>query len=104
MKHFRKYCLGLIIFGGLAVIAFAGGGATEALTFPTPLETYDDTDLIQRGEIMAVLGNRIVHTPFNLWASLIFLFAIVHTFFCSKNYCNCRKIETQACCSNASGR
>ncbi|MCH2265261.1 MAG: putative Na+/H+ antiporter [SAR324 cluster bacterium] len=84
MKHFRKYCLGLIIFGGLAVIAFAGGGATEALTFPTPLETYDDTDLIQRGEIMAVLGNRIVHTPFNLWASLIFLFAIVHTFFAAK--------------------
>ncbi|MDG2065900.1 MAG: putative Na+/H+ antiporter, partial [SAR324 cluster bacterium] len=84
MKHLRKYCLGLVIFGGLSVIAFAGGVAVEALPFPVPLDDYGDADLIKSGEIMGVLTNRIGHTPFNLWASLIFLFAILHTFFAAK--------------------
>lgn len=84
MKHLRKYCLGLVIFGGLSVIAFAGGVAVEALPFPVPLDDYGDADLIKSGEIMEVLTNRIGHTPFNLWASLIFLFAILHTFFAAK--------------------
>ena len=84
MKHFRKYCLGLLIFSGLAVMAFAGGGAAETLPFPTPLDAYGDADLIKRGEIMAVLSNRVGHSPFNLFVSLIFLFAIIHTFFAGK--------------------
>ncbi|HBL55702.1 MAG TPA: hypothetical protein EYO46_03780 [Candidatus Lambdaproteobacteria bacterium] len=84
MKHFRKYCFGLLIFSGLAVMAFAGGGAAETLPFPTPLDAYGDADLIKRGEIMAVLSNRVGHSPFNLFVSLIFLFAIIHTFFAGK--------------------
>ena len=87
MKNIRKYCLGLVIFGGLSVIAFAGGVAVEALPFPVPLDDYGDADLIKSGEILGVLTNRIGHTPFNLWASLIFLFAILHTFFAATALC-----------------
>ena len=84
MKNIRKHCLGLVIFGGMSVIAFAGGDIVEALPFPVPLDDYGDANLIKSGEIMGVLTNRIGHTPFNLWASLIFLFAILHTFFAAK--------------------
>ena len=93
MKHVRKYCLGLIFFWGLSIIAFAGGGAVESLPFPTPLDNYGDANLIKSGDIMAVLTNRIVHTPFNFWASLIFLFAILHTFFAAKITLIARKHE-----------
>ena len=103
MKHIRKYCLGLVIFGGLSVIAFAGG-AVEALPFPVPLDDYGDGDLIKSGEIMAVLTNRIGHTPFNLWASLIFLFAILHTFFAAKITVIAGKLEQKHAKKNESGR
>ncbi|MBT5176406.1 MAG: hypothetical protein HOB42_00935, partial [Candidatus Marinimicrobia bacterium] len=93
MKHVRKYCLGLIFLGGLSIIAFAGEGPVESLPFPTPLDTYGDADLIKSGDIMVVLTNRIGQTPFNFWASLIFLFAILHTFFAAKITLIARKLE-----------
>ncbi|MEE3266188.1 MAG: putative Na+/H+ antiporter, partial [SAR324 cluster bacterium] len=93
MKHIRKYWLGLIFFGGLSFIAIASGGSVESTTFPIPLDAYGDTELIKSGEIMAVLTNRVEHTPFNLWASLIFLFAILHTFFAAKIMVIARKLE-----------
>ena len=68
------------MIGGLAVIAVAGGDVGSSPLFPIPLDSYGDADLIKSGDIFAVLGNRITHTPFNLFASLIFLFAILHTF------------------------
>ena len=80
----RKFWLGLIFFGGMSLIAIAGSGADKSRSFPTPLDAYGDADLIKSGEIMAVLTNRVDHTPFILWASLIFLFAILHTFFAAK--------------------
>ena len=93
MKHIRKYLLGLIFFGGLSLIAIASGEPVESTTFPTPLDAYGDNDLIKSGEIMAVLTNRVGHTPFNLWASLIFLFAILHTFFAAKILVIAKKLE-----------
>ena len=80
MHQIRKYWLGLIMIGGLAVIAVAGGDVGSSPLFPISLDSYGDADLIKSGDIFAVLGNRIAHTPFNLFASLIFLFAILHTF------------------------
>ena len=68
------------MIGGLAVIAVAGGDVGSSPLFPIPIDSYEDADLIKSGDIFAVLGNRITHTPFNLFASLIFLFAILHTF------------------------
>ncbi len=68
------------MIGGLAVIAVAGGDVGSSALFPISLDSYRDAGLIKSGDIFAVLGNRIAHTPFNLFASLIFLFAILHTF------------------------
>ena len=80
MNQIRKYWLGLIMIGGLGVIAVAGGDVGSSPLFPIPLDSYGDADLIKSGDIFVVLENRITHTPFNLFASLIFLFAILHTF------------------------
>ena len=93
MKHIRKYWLGLIVFGSLSLAAIASSGSDESIIFPTPLVAYGDAELIKSGEIMAVLTNRVDHTPFNLWASLIFLFAILHTFFAAKILMIAKKLE-----------
>ena len=84
MNQIRKYWLGLIMIGGLAAIAFAGVNVGGLPEFPVPLQSYGDADLIKSGDIFTVLSNRISHTPYNLFASLIFLFAILHTFFAVK--------------------
>ena len=74
-------------FSLLAVTAFAAyayassSPSAEALAFPPPLESYNDSDL---GSISAILIDRIKQEPFNLIATLIFLCAIIHTFLASK--------------------
>jgi len=93
MNQIRKYWLVLIMIGGLAVIAVAGGDVGSSPLFPIPLDSYGDADLIKSGDIFAVLGNRITHTPFNLFASLIFLFAILHTFAAIKITGIAKKME-----------
>ena len=45
--------------------------------FPPPLESYHDADLTG---VWQVLVNRVHLEPFNLWATLIFLAAVIHTF------------------------
>jgi hypothetical protein len=45
--------------------------------FPPPLESYHDADLTG---VWQVLVNRVHLEPFNLWATLIFLAAVMHTF------------------------
>lgn len=59
--------------------AAASGGGGEA--FPPPLESYHD-DNVQSLETK--LAGRIATEPFNLVATIIFLLAIIHTFFASK--------------------
>ncbi len=73
-------CLGIVSLGLKAAPA-AQPGAAEAIEFPRSLDSYDDTDM---GSIGAILKNRIAKEPFNLFATLIFLLAIVHTFMASK--------------------
>ena len=60
------------------VIALLTSSVAEA--FPLALDYYQDTDL----SLWAQLKNRVAVEPMNLYASLIFLGAIIHTFF-SKN-------------------
>ena len=93
MNQIRKYWLGLIMIGGLAIIAVAGGDVGSSPLFPIPLDSYGDADLIKSRDIFVVLGNRITHTPFNLFASLIFLFAILHTFAAAKITGIAKKME-----------
>ena len=55
--------------------------AGDSAAFPLALEQYQDADL----PLYARLQQRIAAVPLNLWVSLIFLGAILHTFF-SKNF------------------
>ncbi len=53
--------------------------ATEA--FPRSLDSYQDADMKSIG---AILRHRIQEEPFNLFATLVFFMAIVHTFLTGK--------------------
>lgn len=52
-----------------------------AAPFPPPLESYHDADMTG---VWDVLVNRVHQEPFNLWASLLFLAAVIHTFWTHK--------------------
>lgn len=61
-----------------AVNALASGEpATGEAAFPPSLESYGDGGMTR---LVDVLKNRIEHEPFNLWASILFLLAVIHTF------------------------
>jgi hypothetical protein len=60
---------------GRAAAAPAHGG--EAPAFPRSLESYDDADM---EGLWNVLRHRMEVEPFNLWATIIFFCAIIHTF------------------------
>ena len=87
MKRYRKP--GLLVFLCVLCIGLAGGAvapaaekpADDAKAFPRSLESYNDADV---DSILAILTNRVKQEPFNLFATLIFLSAIVHTFLTSK--------------------
>jgi len=61
----------------LAAANLASTNTPAVLLFPPPLESYHDADLTS---VWDVLVNRIHQEPFNLWASLLFLGAVLHTF------------------------
>jgi hypothetical protein len=64
----------------LAPPACAAAGEQTTATrapFPPPLESYGDAD----GDLLEVLAHRVRAEPLNLWASVLFLGAILHTFF-----------------------
>ena len=65
--------------------------AAEAIEFPRSLDSYNDSDMKGIG---AILKNRIAQEPFNLFATLIFLLAIVHTFMASRFLAVAHKWET----------
>ncbi len=77
-----RICLGLLVtlWGAWPAVAAAAGGPAPA-AFPLPLESYGDA---QVASLWSVLAGRVQAEPFNLVASLIFLAAIVHTFFAGK--------------------
>jgi hypothetical protein len=61
----------------IGVLAAAGGGHE----FPPSLESYGDS---QMEGLWNVLRHRVQQQPLNLWATLLFLGAILHTFFAGK--------------------
>ncbi|MGA2786675.1 MAG: putative Na+/H+ antiporter, partial [Verrucomicrobiota bacterium] len=70
--------LGMASPAGAADIADAAPtNAPEISPFPPPLESYHDADMTG---VWHVLINRVHLEPFNLWATLIFLAAVIHTF------------------------
>jgi hypothetical protein len=58
-------------------VSAASPGAQTVSEFPRDLQSYGDTELTS---IAAILIHRIRQEPFNLFATLIFCAAIVHTF------------------------
>jgi hypothetical protein len=70
--------LALLLLAGSVT---AGTGPSAAGAFPPPLASYGDAG---ETSLVAVLGNRIAQQPFNLVATLLFLGAIIHTFFTHK--------------------
>jgi len=77
----------LILVVVLAFLLPAGGICSEVVTggdtheFPPSLASYDDAHL---ESIPQILQHRIKTEPFNLIATIIFIFAIIHTFLASK--------------------
>jgi hypothetical protein len=69
-----------VLFSALGTVAIAaapGSGQAAGAAFPPPLESYNDANLTSLWEI---LRNRVEKQPFNLWATLLFFGAIIHTF------------------------
>ena len=72
-------------FSGMAIKVDDHGVVLESITFdhgvvvekfPLPLEKYEDESM----QLIQMMKHRITDNPFNLVASLIFFFAICHTF------------------------
>ena len=86
-KNLALIC-GFVVLGALfAPVAsspcFASGeshSSSEATDFPPDLQVYDDAGQ----SLLARLAGRIEANPFNLVGTVIFLLAILHTFFSSK--------------------
>ena len=84
-----KSNVNLIVLTALLVLVWTGfiyaSGDNEKIEargdFPPRLEQYHDGNL---SGILPILRHRVAREPFNLVASLIFLFAIIHTFLTSK--------------------
>jgi len=70
---------GLFCLPAAAALAAGSGGGTHA--FPPPLASYADGHL---ASLWAVLRHRVEAQPFNLWATLLFLGAVLHTFLTQK--------------------
>jgi hypothetical protein len=71
----RGLLSGLALFA--AATAFAAGGAGGGGAFPPPLESYGDVEVTG---LLEVLKHRVSVEPFNLWATVLFLLAVIHTF------------------------
>ena len=101
MHRLTKWFIIALIMALISTSIYAtGGGEHESSTpFPVPLSCYSENygspkfleegcDRVhgienwgpEGGSMIDILGHRISANPFNLVASLIFLFAILHTF------------------------
>lgn len=81
----RKSALGLwacTIFLFLGLITCTASPVAESTrAFPPSLESYGDSPA---SSLWEVLRNRIQQEPLNLWVTLLFIGAILHTFFTHK--------------------
>jgi hypothetical protein len=71
----------VLLAAGWGGSAWAAAPSSAQIAFPPALDSYGDAELTGIGEILV---HRIQQQPFNLFATLIFLCAIVHTFMASR--------------------
>jgi hypothetical protein len=76
---FLIFVLATVALFGISSLAGAAG-APAAINFPLDLQSYNDAGQ----SIIDRLIHRVKVNPFNLVGTLIFLFAIIHTFLASK--------------------
>ena len=79
----RSISLTVLLFGAFTLCAgyaFASTGNAPVTEFPPDLQSYNDAGQ----SILDRLIHRVKVNPFNLVGSIIFLFAIIHTFLASK--------------------
>ncbi len=73
--------IGIVLTLGLEGFLHAAGSGSDAYqAFPPALGTYNDAHM----GLLEKLVHRAKSHPFNIAAALIFLFAIIHTFFAGK--------------------
>src|SRR5262245_4480495 len=78
----------------LSIHFFATAAPTAAgRVFPQPLESYGDAGI---RSLMEVLRNRVNQEPLNLWVTLIFFGAILHTFFTKRFLVWAHQVEQRA--------
>ena len=85
----------LSLLSGLVVaaaVAAEAGVAPAATSFPPSLASYGDAGMTG---LISILSHRIEVEPLNLWASLLFLGAVVHTFFTAKFHHIAGNLERQ---------
>ena len=78
-RSFRYACRGALGFTLVSLARGADGSSGE--NFPRALSDYGDAASVG---IWNVIHARAVAEPFNLVATLIFLLAVIHTFFAPK--------------------
>jgi len=72
----QRVALAALMLAALNVFG-AGASADHAVAFPPALESYQDSDVTG---LWDVLQGRVEKAPFNLWASILFFCAVIHTF------------------------
>lgn len=79
MKKLFSAILPLILFLVLSNACFANDSTTleQLVRYPTALAEYPETE---GATLWQVLKERVVYDPFNLYATIIFALAIIHTF------------------------
>jgi hypothetical protein len=83
MKHYTVAAM-FYLFLSLPFLALAAEPASTGAvgpTFPRPLESYNDAHLTG---VWDVLRHRVQQEPLNLWVTLLFAGAVVHTFFTAR--------------------
>ena len=84
---FKRLTTLLLIVGACASVASAAGGGaalepaydgySQIAEFPLPSSKYHDPE---GGSLGEVISSRAAEQPFNVWATIIFVLAICHTF------------------------
>lgn len=94
MKYIIQIVVIVILLIGLTSISLASNkndsNHGEVAKLPRDLDSYHDQEM---NSVFSILKNRIIQEPFNLFASLIFLFAIIHTFLSSRFTVIAHKLE-----------
>ncbi|MDH4262124.1 MAG: putative Na+/H+ antiporter [Spirochaetia bacterium] len=90
-----KLLTGIFLLFMITPLVFANEEASinqnsNANEFPKSFHSYDDSEITK---VSDVLRNRIIKEPFNLVATIIFILAILHTFFSTKFTAIAHKLE-----------